>query len=94
MIDMSVSMHATYLTSGDKKLKVAIEAAKTAINSLSPNDNVSQRHKNSLPNHVVLLCPSCHVSFPSSLRDGWLGVWMGISITLLCDVILSVHALM
>lgn len=41
MIDKSQSMLATYLSSGEKKLAVAIKAAQSAIESLNPNDNVS-----------------------------------------------------
>jgi len=43
MIDMSSSMLVTYLTSGEKKLTVAIKAAQAAIKSLNPNDNVSRK---------------------------------------------------
>jgi len=41
MIDKSQSMLTTYLSSGEKKLAVAIKAAQSAIESLNPNDNVS-----------------------------------------------------
>ena len=44
MIDKSQSMLATYLSSGEKKLAVAIKAAQSAIESLNPNDNVSIKH--------------------------------------------------
>ena len=44
MIDKSSSMTTqTYLSSGEKKLSVAIKAAQLAINSLNPNDNVSRQ---------------------------------------------------
>ena len=49
MIDMSKSMQTTYLKSGEKKLKIAIQASKTAINSLNPNDNVSDESVLQLP---------------------------------------------
>jgi len=52
MIDMSKSMQTTYLKSGEKKLKIAIQASKTAINSLNPNDNVSDESVLQLP-HVT-----------------------------------------
>jgi len=41
MIDKSNSMMATYLSTTERKLTVAIKASKTAINSFNPNDNVS-----------------------------------------------------
>jgi len=41
MIDKSQSMLSTYLSTGQTKLNVAIQAAKTVIESLNPNDKVS-----------------------------------------------------
>jgi len=41
MVDKSSSMDVTYLTNGNTKLSIAIKAAQAVIDSLNPNDNVS-----------------------------------------------------